>query len=361
MFLYLSHFISKYISAFRVFEYVTFRALLACMFSLFFSIIIGERVIGLFERLKVGQAIRLDGPKNHFKKSGTTTMGGVLIILSVVLTVFLFCDLSNAYIYLLLFTILSTGLIGFFDDYKKLKYKNSKGISGKTKIFFLTIITFIILFSLIKLIKNNNLTELIIPFCKVFIIPFGLIGFCIISFFVIVGSSNAVNLTDGLDGLVTFPIITCAVGLAVFAYISGNKIFANYLLLPHISGAHEIVVFCCALIGSSLGFLWYNAYPAQVFMGDVGSLSIGATLGTISIILHQEIVYGIMAGLFVFEALSVILQVFSFKLRKKRILLMAPIHHHFELKGWGENKIVVRFWIISIMLLLLSLSTIKLR
>ena len=361
MFLFLSHYLSKYVSAFRVFEYVTFRGLIACIFSLFFSILIGESIIALFERLKLEQSIRDDGPKTHLKKSGTTTMGGVLIILSISLTTILFCDLLNPYIHLLLFTLISTGLIGFIDDYKKLKYKNSKGISARTKMLFLTIITSIILFTLIKIIKANNVTELIIPFSKALVSPLGLIGFAIISFFVIVGSSNAVNLTDGLDGLVTFPIITCAVGLAIFAYISGNKIFANYLLLPHIYGAHEIVVFCCALVGSCLGFLWFNAYPAQVFMGDVGSLSIGATLGTIAIILHQQIVYAIMAGLFVFEALSVIIQVFSYKVRKKRVLLMAPIHHHFELKGWGENKIVVRFWIISIILLLLALSTIKLR
>jgi phospho-N-acetylmuramoyl-pentapeptide-transferase len=361
MLLYLTHWLTKIIGAFRVFDYVSFRAVSSCLVSLFFSIGVGKRVIAWLLSLKVGQTVRSDGPQTHLIKSGTPTMGGVLIILSVTVTTLLFADLTNPYIWLLLFVLISTGIIGFIDDYKKIVYKDPKGLSGRAKMMMQTTIAIVVAFVLLYVIKLPNTAEIVVPFSKAIVDPLGVVGFFVVTYFVLVGSSNSVNLTDGLDGLVSFPIITVCMGLGIFAYIAGNKIFATYLLLPHIPGSHELVVFCGAMIGSTLGFLWFNAYPAEVFMGDVGALSIGATLGTMAIIVRQEAAFAIMGGLFVFEALSVMLQVGSYKLRKKRIFLMAPVHHHFELKGWKENQVVVRFWIISIILLLISLSTIKLR
>lgn len=361
MLLMLTQWLTKYVSAFRVFDYVSFRALLSCLISMFFSIAVGKRVIAWLTTLKVGQAVRSDGPQTHLVKTGTPTMGGVLIILSVVVNTLLFADLSNRYIWLLIFVLVGTGAIGFIDDYKKVVYKNPKGLSSRAKMLGQTVIAMVVAGVLLFVVDLPKTTEIVIPFSKAIAYPFGIVGFCILTYLVIVGSSNAVNLTDGLDGLVSFPVITVSMGLGVFAYIAGNKIFATYLLLPHVPGSHELVVFCGALIGSCLGFLWFNAHPAEVFMGDVGALAIGATLGTIAIIIRQEVAFAIMGGLFVFEAVSVILQVASYKIRKKRIFLMAPVHHHFELKGWKENQVVVRFWIISIILLLISMSTIKLR
>ncbi len=361
MLLFLTHMLTNVIGGFRVFDYISFRALSSCLVSLFFSIFVGKKVINWLISLKVGQTVRNDGPQTHLIKTGTPTMGGVLIILSVTVTTLLFADLTNPYIWLLLFVLISTGGIGFIDDYKKIVYKDPKGMSARTKMILQTLISLIVAVVLLYVIKLPNTTEIVVPFFKAITNPFGIVGFFVVTYFVLVGSSNSVNLTDGLDGLVSFPIITVAMGIGVFAYIAGNKIFANYLLLPHIPGSHELVVFCGALVGSTLGFLWFNAYPAEVFMGDVGALSIGATLGTMAIIVRQEAAFAIMGGLFVFEAISVILQVASYKLRKKRIFLMAPVHHHFEIKGWKENQVVVRFWIISIILLLISLSTIKLR
>ena len=357
----LAHYLEKYVSAFRVFEYVTFRAVLAGIFSLFISMGFGPRVIRWLTSLKIGQTVRSDGPQTHLVKTGTPTMGGVLIIISIVVTTLLTADLSNLYIWILLFVLVSTGTIGFLDDYRKIVYKNSKGLPARAKMIGQSAIAIVTGLFLVYVVKMPNTTEVVIPFFKAIQYPFGIIGFLVLTYFVIVGSSNAVNLTDGLDGLVSVPVVIVALGLAVFAYIAGHKIFAAYLYLPHIPMAHEIVVFCMAIAGATLGFLWFNAHPAQVFMGDVGALSLGAVLGTIAIIIRQEIVFGIMGGLFVIEALSVILQVGSYKMRKKRIFLMAPIHHHFELKGWKETQVVVRFWIISIIFLLISLSTIKLR
>lgn len=357
----LAQYLESHIGAFRVFDYVTFRAVLAGILSLLISMSFGPRVIRWLTSLKVGQMVRNDGPQTHLVKTGTPTMGGVLIIISIVVTTLLVADLTNLYIWLLLFVLVSTGIIGFLDDYLKIVHKNSKGLSGKAKMVGQSLIAIFSGLFLVYVVKMPNTTEVVIPFFKAVQYPFGLIGFLVLTYFVIVGSSNAVNLTDGLDGLVSVPIVLVALGLSIFAYIAGHKIFAGYLYLPHIPLAHEIVVFCMALAGATMGFLWFNAHPAQVFMGDVGALSIGAVLGTIAIIVRQEIVFGIMGGLFVIEALSVILQVGSYKLRRKRIFLMAPIHHHFELKGWKETQVVVRFWIISIIFLLISLSTIKLR
>lgn len=357
----LAQILEKHIGSFRVFEYVTFRAVLAGIFSLIISMGFGSRVIRWLTALKVGQQVRTDGPQTHLVKSGTPTMGGVLIILSITITVLLVADLSNLYIWILLFVLISTGMVGFMDDYRKIVYKDPKGLPGRAKMLFQSLIAIIACTYLVYVVKIPETTEVVVPFFKLVQHPFGIFGFFLIGYFVIVGSSNSVNLTDGLDGLVSVPIIIAALGLAIFAYIAGHKIFAGYLYLPHVPMAHEIVVFCAAIVGATLGFLWFNAYPAEVFMGDVGALSLGAVLGTIAIIVRQEIVFGIMSGLFVIETLSVMLQVGSYKLRKKRIFLMAPIHHHFELKGWKETQVVVRFWIISIIFLLISLSTIKLR
>ena len=361
MLLILAHVLSQFVKAFRIFDYISFRALLACLVSLTFSIGVGNRVILWLTDLKVGQTVRNDGPGTHLVKSGTPTMGGVLIILSIVVTTLLFADLSNLYIWLVMFVLVATGVIGFIDDYKKIVYKDPKGLNARAKMLSQTLIAIFVAVFLLYVVKLPNTTGLVIPFLKSVAYPFGVIGFLILTYLVIVGTSNAVNLTDGLDGLVSMPITTVALGLGVFAYIAGNKIFASYLLVPHIPGAQELAVFCGAIVGSCLGFLWFNAHPARVFMGDVGALSLGAALGVVAIIVRQEFAFAIMSGLFVAEAVSVILQVGSYKLRKKRIFLMAPIHHHFELKGWNENQVVVRFWIISIILLLLSLSTIKLR
>ena len=357
----LAQYLEKYIGAFRVFEYVTFRALLAGIFSLSISMLFGKSVIRWLTSLKIGQTVRTDGPQTHLVKSGTPTMGGVLIILSIILTTLLVADLSNLYIWILLFVLVATGALGFIDDYRKIVYKDPKGLPPRAKMIGQSLIALVTGLFLVYVVKMPNTTEVVVPFFKSVQYPFGVIGFLILTYFVIVGSSNAVNLTDGLDGLVSVPIIIVSLGLSIFAYIAGHKIFANYLYLPHIPLAHEVVVFCAAIVGATLGFLWFNAHPAQVFMGDVGALALGATLGTIAIIVRQEIVFGIMGGLFVIEAISVMLQVGSYKLRKKRIFLMAPIHHHFELKGWKETQVVVRFWIISIIFLLISLSTIKLR
>lgn len=348
-------------TGFRVFEYVSFRALLSCLFSLLLTLALGNHVINWLSHLKVGQMVRTDGPQTHLTKLGTPTMGGVMIILAITITCLLFANLSNWFIWILLFTLISTGIVGFIDDYLKIILKNSQGLASRYKLCAQSVICVSIALILLYVVKLPNSTQVVIPFFKTILYPFGVVGFFALSYLVIVGSSNAVNLTDGLDGLVVIPIITVAVGLGIFAYIAGNNYFANYLLFPYVRGASEIVVFLGALIGSCLGFLWFNAYPARVFMGDVGSLAIGAVLGTIAIILRQEIVYATLGGIFVLEALSVIIQVISYKTRGKRIFLMAPIHHHFELKGWKETQVVVRFWIISIILLLISLSTIKLR
>lgn len=361
MLLLLSTYLTNFIKAFRVFEYVTFRALLASLFALLFSLKFGDKVIIFLTKLKVKQSIRDVGPQSHLLKTGTPTMGGILIIITLLLTTLIFADLKNKYVWLLVGVLISAGLLGFIDDYKKIVYKNSEGLSGKLKLFWQFVIAIVALIYLVKYVNLPFCSQIIIPFAKEFKYPIGIYGFFILSSLVIVGSSNAVNLTDGLDGLVSFPIIIVAIGLAILSYISGNKIFSHYLLMPHIPGAHEITVFCGALVGSMLGFLWFNAYPAKVFMGDVGSLAIGAILGVIAIILRQEIAFAIMGGIFVFEAISVMLQVGYYKWKKKRIFLMAPLHHHFELKGWSETQVVVRFWIISIILLLIGLSTIKLR
>jgi len=359
--LWLADWLGGYVRAFNVFNYITLRAVLASLTALGISLWSGPWVIRKLTQLKVGQAVRDDGPQTHLVKAGTPTMGGTLILLSIGITTLLWADLSNKYIWLLLAVLFGTGAIGFYDDWQKVVHKDPKGISARAKMFWQSAIA---IGSGVFLVTTASLpasTEFIVPFFKNVIYPFGAIGFCVLTYFVIVGTSNAVNLTDGLDGLAAMPVVLVAAALSVFAYVAGHTVFAQYLGLPHIPGAHEVVVFCAAMCGACLGFLWFNAYPAQVFMGDVGALALGAALGAVAVIVRQEIVLFVMGGVFVMEAVSVMLQVASFKLTGKRIFRMAPLHHHFELKGWKETQVVVRFWIVTMMLVLAGLATLKLR
>lgn len=361
MLLWLANFLDEYIHFFNVFSYTTFRAVMSALTSLVLSLILGPWVIRKLTELKVGQAIRTDGPQTHLIKAGTPTMGGSLILLSITCSTLLWSNLANHYTWVLLLVTLGTGALGFYDDWRKVVYKDPNGVSARFKMVWQSSIAIgagIFLFYSAHLPAS---TEFIVPFFKNIAYPLGGIGFCILTYFVIVGTSNAVNLTDGLDGLAALPVFLVAAGLSVFAYVEGHADFARYLQLPHIVGVNEVVIFCAAICGACLGFLWFNAYPAQVFMGDVGALALGAALGTVAVIIRQEIVLFIMGGLFVVETLSVMLQVGSYKMRKKRIFRMAPLHHHYEQKGWKETQVVVRFWIVTMILVLIGLATLKLR
>ena len=343
------------------FNFLTVRTGLAVITSMIIVFLIGDKFINYFSTNKITNPIRSDGPENHLiKKIGTPTMGGVLILIGLFIGVFLWADLYNPYNWLLIFITFSFGILGAFDDYKKIKNKNSKGISYRIKLVVQIALGLISILILYNFINSEQITYLYFPFFKNLVIN---LGWFFIPFylFVIVGSSNAVNLTDGLDGLATVPVILVAACFAFISYVSGNIIFANYLLIPYIEGVGEVSVFCGAIIGSSIGFLWFNAPPAKIFMGDTGSLSLGGSLAAIAIIVKHEIVLAIIGGLFVLETVSVIIQVISFKLTGKRIFKMAPIHHHFEKKGWAESTIVIRFWIIAIILALVGLATLKLR
>ncbi|AXK38748.1 phospho-N-acetylmuramoyl-pentapeptide-transferase [Crenobacter cavernae] len=361
MLVWLAEWLSEYIRAFSVFNYVTLRAVLASLTALGISLVMGPWVIRKLTLLKVGQAVRSDGPQTHLVKAGTPTMGGSLILLAIGITTLLWANLANVYVWLLLAVMFGTGALGFYDDWKKVVYKDPKGVSARFKMVCQSTIAIAAGVYLVTTAQLPASTEFIVPFFKNVVYPMGAIGFCVLTYFVIVGTSNAVNLTDGLDGLAALPTVLVASALAIFAYVAGNAVFAKYLGLPFIPGAHEVVVFCAAMAGACLGFLWFNAYPAQVFMGDVGALALGAALGTVAVIVRQEIVLFIMGGLFVMEALSVMIQVASFKLTGKRVFRMAPLHHHYELKGWKETQVVVRFWIITMMLVLAGLATLKLR
>ncbi|KIA81103.1 phospho-N-acetylmuramoyl-pentapeptide-transferase [Chromobacterium amazonense] len=361
MLLWLADLLGSHIRAFNVFNYITLRAVMAALTSLTISLLMGPWVIRKLTELKVGQAVRNDGPQSHLVKAGTPTMGGSLILLSITLTTLLWSDLSNKYVWLLLAVMLGTGALGFYDDWRKVVYKDPKGVSAKFKMAWQSAIAIGAGVFLIATAKLPASTEFIVPFVKTIAYPLGAVGFCVLTYLVIVGTSNAVNLTDGLDGLAALPTVLVAAGLSIFAYVAGHAVFSKYLGVPFIPGAHEVVVFCAAMCGACLGFLWFNAYPAQVFMGDVGALALGAALGTVAVIVRQEVVLFIMGGLFVMEALSVMIQVGSFKLTGKRVFRMAPLHHHYELKGWKETQVVVRFWIITMMLVLIGLSTLKLR
>ncbi len=360
MLLLLADFLSQFDSAFRVLHYLTFRAILGVLTALAISLLIGPFMIEKLTRRKIGQSVRDDGPQSHLSKSGTPTMGGAMILFAVAISTLLCADLTNRYIWVVLLVTLAHGVIGFIDDYKKVMLGNSVGLSAKAKYFWQSVVAAGAAIYLFQTAQVPAETQFIVPFFKNVGLNLGW-AYIILTYFVIVGSSNAVNLTDGLDGLAIMPTVMIAAALAIFAYLSGHANFAQYLQIPHIPKSGELVVFCAALVGSGLGFLWFNAYPAMVFMGDVGALALGAALGIVAVLVRQEIVLIIMGGIFVVETISVIIQVASYKTRKKRVFLMAPIHHHYELKGWPEPRIIVRFWIISVILVLIGLATLKLR
>jgi phospho-N-acetylmuramoyl-pentapeptide-transferase len=361
MLLWLFQMLGEDISAFNVFSYITLRAVMAVLTALVISFVVGPWMIDKLKIMKFGQAVRDDGPQTHLVKAGTPTMGGALILTAVAVSTFLWMDLTNKYVWVALLTTLGFGIVGWVDDYKKIVHKNPKGLVARWKYFWQSVFG---LGAAIYIATSTDLpaqTELIVPFFKNVVIPLGVVGFVVLTYFVIVGSSNAVNLTDGLDGLAILPTVMVASALGLFAYVAGHAVFAKYLGVPYIPGAGELVVFCAAIAGAGLAFLWFNAYPAEVFMGDVGALALGAALGVVAVIVRQEIVLFIMGGVFVVETLSVIIQVASFKTTGKRVFRMAPLHHHYELKGWKETQVVVRFWIITMMLVLIGLSTLKLR
>jgi phospho-N-acetylmuramoyl-pentapeptide-transferase len=361
MLLELAQLLAKDIRAFNVFNYITLRAVLACLTALVISFIIGPAMIRRLSAYKIGQAVRDDGPQTHLVKSGTPTMGGALIVTSIVITVLLWGELQNRFVWIVLWVMLAFGALGWVDDYRKVVERNPRGVTAKVKFFWQSVIG---VSAACYIAFTTNLpaqTEFIVPFFKQVAYPLGVLGFIAMTYFVIVGTSNAVNLTDGLDGLAIMPTVMIGAALGIFAYVAGNAVFSKYLGFPYIPGAGELTVVCGAIAGAGLAFLWFNAYPAEVFMGDVGALALGAALGTIAVIVRQEIVLFIMGGVFVVETLSVMLQVASFKLTGRRIFRMAPLHHHYELKGWKENQVVVRFWIVTMMLVLVGLSTLKLR
>lgn len=354
--------IGEDIRAFNVFSYLTLRTVLAMLTALVLSFLAGPGVIRWLAARKIGQAVRTDGPQSHLDKSGTPTMGGILILLAITLTVLLWGNLANRHVWTVLLVTLGFGIVGWVDDWRKVVHHDPKGLPGRWKYLWTSLIALAAALFLALTATDASQTQLIVPFFKTISYPLGLAGFVILSYFVINGTSHAVNLTDGLDGLAILPTVMIAGALAIFAYASGHAVFAKYLGIPYLAGVGEISVVCGAIAGAGLGFLWFNSHPAEVFMGDVGALALGAALGTIAIIVRQEIVLFIMGGLFVAEAVSVMLQVGWFRLSGgKRIFRMAPLHHHFELGGWKETQVVVRFWIITLMLVLVGLSTLKLR
>ncbi len=367
MLLELARWLAQDIRGFNVFNYITLRAVLATLTSLIISFMVGPMMIRKLTQYKVGQSVRDDGPQTHLIKAGTPTMGGALILVAIGVATLLWGDLHNKYIWVVLVTTLGFGAVGWVDDYRKVVYKNPKGLSAKAKYFWQSLIGFGVAIFLYKTSTSSVETTLYFPFLKNLALPLGMVGSIVLTYLVIVGSSNAVNLTDGLDGLAIMPTVMVGSALAVFAYVAGHLYFSKYLGIPYVAGSGELMVFCAAMAGAGLGFLWFNAYPAEVFMGDVGALALGAALGVVAVIVRQEIVLFIMGGVFVVETFSVALQVMYFKYTKKktgtgkRIFLMAPLHHHFEQKGWKETQVVVRFWIITMMLVLVGLSSLKLR
>jgi phospho-N-acetylmuramoyl-pentapeptide-transferase len=348
-------------SAFNVFSYLTMRAIMAAISALALSLVLGPWMIERLSAGQIGQVVRDDGPQSHLTKSGTPTMGGLLILLAILFGTLLWADLANRFVWIVIAVTLVFGLVGFFDDYLKLVKKNPRGLITRYKYFWQSVGGLGAALALWYSAQTATDTTLFLPFLKNFALPLGFGGFVLLTYLMIVGMSNAVNLTDGLDGLAIMPAVLVAGALGVFAYASGNAVFAQYLGIPAVPHAGELLIFCSAMVGAGLGFLWFNTYPAQVFMGDIGALSLGAALGTIAVIVRQELVVLVMGGIFVLETASVILQVASFKLTGKRLFRMAPIHHHFELKGWAEPKVIVRFWIISFCLVLAGLATLKLR
>ncbi|ART80842.1 phospho-N-acetylmuramoyl-pentapeptide-transferase [Oceanisphaera avium] len=360
MLVWLAEWLTPYFSFFNVFSYLTFRAVIAILTGLVISLWVGPYLIRRLQQLQIGQVVRDDGPESHFSKAGTPTMGGLMILISIFGTVLLWARLDNPYVWIVLFVLGSFGAIGFVDDYRKVVRKDTDGLIARWKYFWQSMAALAAALAAYIIAKDPAQTQLVVPFFKEVMPQLGLF-FIILSYFVIVGSSNAVNLTDGLDGLAIMPVVMVAAGFALVAWATGNVNFAAYLHIPYVAHAGELTVFCTAIVGAGLGFLWFNTYPAQVFMGDVGSLALGATLGVIAVLVRQEFLLVIMGGIFVIETLSVILQVGSYKLRGQRIFRMAPIHHHYELKGWPEPRVIVRFWIITLMLVLIGLATLKVR
>ena len=348
-------------SGFNVFSYLTFRAILATLTALGFSLVFGPKMIASLSRYQIGQQVRKDGPKTHLPKAGTPTMGGALILVSILVATLLWANLGNRFVWIVLGVMTAFGLVGFYDDYLKLVVGNSRGLVARWKYFYQSVVGLAAAAVLYWTASSPAETQLFLPFVKSFAVELPPWAFILITYFMIVGMSNAVNFTDGLDGLAIMPVTLVAGGLGIFAFTSGNVVIADYLQIPAIPHAGECLIFCAAIAGSGLGFLWFNSYPAQVFMGDIGALALGAALGIVAVVVRQEVVTLVMGGIFVLEVVSVILQVASFKLTGRRIFRMAPLHHHFELKGWAEPKVIVRFWIISLILVLVGLATLKLR
>ena len=360
MLVWLAEYLQKYFSSFNVVSYISVRASMALLTALIISLWIGPTVIRRLQLLKFGQEVRNDGPESHFSKRGTPTMGGIMILFAITVSVLLWANLANPYIWFSLFILLGYGAVGFVDDYRKITRKNTDGLIGRWKYFWLSVIALVGIFGMYAMGKDTDATRLVVPFFKEMMPQLGLF-YIVLAYFVIVGTSHAVNFTDGVDGLAIMPTVFVAGAFALIAWATGNVEWSKYLYIPHLKYSSELVIFCTAIVGAGLGFLWFNTYPAQVFMGDVGSLALGGALGVVAMLVRQEFLLFIMGGVFVMETLSVILQVGSYKLRKQRIFRMAPIHHHFELKGWPEPRVIIRFWIISLMLVLLGLVTLKLR
>ncbi len=360
MLMHLTDYLAQYYSGFNVFQYLTLRTILGVLTALFIALLIGPGMIRHLVRFQIGQTVRDDGPQSHLSKAGTPTMGGLLILVSIAASTLLWSDLSNRFVWVVLITTLLFGAIGFYDDYLKLVRRDARGLRAPYKIFWQSAAALGTAFTLYLTAQTPTETQLIVPLVKSVAIDLGWL-YVVLAYFVIVGTSNAVNLTDGLDGLAVLPTVMVAAALIVFAYVAGNVNFARYLAVPYVFGVGEVCVFCGAIVGAGLGFLWFNTYPAMVFMGDIGALALGAAIGTVAIVVRQELVLLIMGGVFVMETVSVILQVVSFKLTGRRIFRMAPIHHHFELKGWPEPRVIVRFWIITVVLVLAALATLKIR
>lgn len=360
MLVYLAEYLSQYHTGFNVFQYLTLRGILGVLTALLISFVVGPVMIRRLSFHQIGQSVRDDGPQSHLTKAGTPTMGGALILVGVAVATLLWADLGNRYVWVLLVVTLLFGAIGWVDDYRKVVARNSKGLSARSKFLWQSVVALSAALFLYYTAQTPAEVELLVPFFKNFYVDLGW-GYVLLVYFVVVGSSNAVNLTDGLDGLAILPTVMIAGALAVFAYVTGHVRFAEYLGIPFIRDAGEVIVFAGALMGAGLGFLWFNAYPAQVFMGDVGALALGAALGMMAVLVRQELVFFVMAGVFVMETVSVILQVASFKLTGRRIFRMAPLHHHFELKGWPEPRVIVRFWIVTVILVLIGLATLKIR
>ncbi|MEO7385603.1 MAG: phospho-N-acetylmuramoyl-pentapeptide-transferase [Gammaproteobacteria bacterium] len=360
MLLLLAEYLKPYVSGFNALTYLTLRAILGALTALAISLLLGPGLIRRLTHRQIGQTVRDDGPQSHLQKAGTPTMGGTLILLAIIVSTLLWADLRSLFVWIVVGVTVAYGLVGFADDYRKLVLRNPKGLSARKKLFWQSLVAIGVAVVLYLRADSPQSTALLVPYFKDVLIPLGWL-FIPFVYLVIVGSSNAVNLTDGLDGLAIMPTVLVGGALGIFAWVAGNAIFARYLGVPYVAGAGELVVFCAALAGAGLGFLWFNAYPAQVFMGDIGALSLGGALGAVAVIVRQEVVLLIMGGIFVAETVSVMMQVASFKMTGKRIFRMAPLHHHFELKGWPEPRVIVRFWIITVILVLVGLSSLKIR